>query len=287
MIIRNVHAITYSSGEYEGAKVALGMSAIKKGFNSFYCFSRMDLDSQFLEKNSATLLKTRGAGYWIWKPYILQVSSHRLKSNDVIMYLDAGVLPRFDSDFYYNLIEDDRIHVWIWEKSVMQEWTDPIIFDALKLPSSAKLNPMIMAGVILSKNTIKLQRFTEYWLALCENSDLLRPETFDGYIKKSPLIWHRHDQSILTAIVYENPEWFVVHSDASDGMSNEHVFDIHRNGKLKHIFLIPVFPKLRIFRRQIMQLLPAWIRRYIRNMRTIRGGKVISNLEIQSLNEKY
>ncbi|CAF4118422.1 unnamed protein product [Rotaria sp. Silwood2] len=48
-------------------------------------------DDGFRQRNSDILNRDRGAGYWLWKPYIIWHELYVAREGDVIVYSDAGV----------------------------------------------------------------------------------------------------------------------------------------------------------------------------------------------------
>jgi hypothetical protein len=50
-----------------------------------------DYDAGFRHRNRDILSRDRGAGYWIWKAYILWHELYVAREGDIIVYSDAGV----------------------------------------------------------------------------------------------------------------------------------------------------------------------------------------------------
>ncbi len=48
-------------------------------------------DKNFIRRNREILAYPRGAGYWIWKPYILWHELYVAREGDIIVYSDAAV----------------------------------------------------------------------------------------------------------------------------------------------------------------------------------------------------
>ena len=47
--------------------------------------------TEFWNKNSFILSRPRGAGYWMWKPFIILETFNELEEGDIVMYSDAGL----------------------------------------------------------------------------------------------------------------------------------------------------------------------------------------------------
>lgn len=120
-----IHLITYADKKYEKAKYRIIKEAKDtKWFNTIKGYSPDDLSDDFKEKNKEILSFKRGAGYWIWKYYIIKKRLHEIQDNDVLIYLDAGCTinkhgkKRFYK--YLNMLNDDNplisfqtSHLWL------------------------------------------------------------------------------------------------------------------------------------------------------------------------------
>ena len=281
-----IHLITFASDAFRRMGQALGIVSIHRGFDSFYLYDPNDYQEDFKIRNLETLSLSRGGGYWLWKPHIILMATQRYAEGELIFYLDSGALPRRPSAEYKLLITDTRIHVWAEEASRIQTWTDPNVILAFGKKSEHAASPMIWAGAIVAKNSQLLERFAQYWLKVCEEPRMLRPETANEYVKKPGFIWHRHDQSILSLIVAEYPEWFVVHSSKNNNPWIQY-FDRHRNFKIKYFLKIRSYPRIRVLRKSAIDKLPQGIRSAIRERRTLNQNRKLSGEEIRSLKQSY
>jgi len=72
--------------QQENARSALTIG----GFDQVICYGRHDLDLYFRWRNRRLLSESRGAGYWLWKPYItLRTLRQRLRDGDILAYCDS------------------------------------------------------------------------------------------------------------------------------------------------------------------------------------------------------
>lgn len=60
------------------------------GFDTCKTFIMDDLDPEFRRNHSEILTQKRGAGYWLWKPYVIYRSLLSMREGDILMYADAG-----------------------------------------------------------------------------------------------------------------------------------------------------------------------------------------------------
>jgi hypothetical protein len=51
----------------------------------------LDNNPDFVNRNKNILQQKRGAGYWLWKPYIIFQELYLARDGDIIVYSDASV----------------------------------------------------------------------------------------------------------------------------------------------------------------------------------------------------
>ena len=279
--------VSYANRTFRDAQIVQSMRALELGFQHVLQFSELDLSHDFRKKNAGTLSMSRGAGYWIWKPSIILQYTQSLKTDFQVLYLDSGSLPRKSALEFQNLLVDDRIHVWEIGNQDIKTWTDKKVLDSLGVGERSRNSPMIWAGALCARNSKTLEVFLKTWETLCSNPEYLHPETLPSYKKDDLVIWHRHDQSLLSILVAENPEWFCVHqnSDKKDNWTS--FFDRHKKSKISYVLLVQTFPKLRNLRRNIIVRLPKIIRVILRDFRDRFNGKNLSNAESKSLRKNF
>lgn len=196
-------------------------------FDQIICYSPKDLP--LFITASSLMAFTRGGGYWIWKPWIIIDALRKSKEGDIIWYVDAGCSLNPKVEEWNNLKDLSRKHNAIffqyrdidygWGKnfpSIESCYVKPSICHWMK-PNTInyfekygddgfKLYNKIMAGfIIVQRGALGL---IEEWLSISlfhpelimdpvGNEKLFLPKTF---------VAHRHDQSIITPLVYFNKE---------------------------------------------------------------------------------
>ena len=61
-------------------------------FDKIFSFRKGDLGVGFVNKHHHILEQPRGAGYWLWKPYLIDRTLKYLNEDDVLFYCDAGAM---------------------------------------------------------------------------------------------------------------------------------------------------------------------------------------------------
>ena len=84
--------ITYGENCCLIAKKRACNAAIEKGkCDECHAFNSSVIDAEFKRTNAKILSARRGAGYWLWKPYIINKTLHELNEGEYLIYADAGI----------------------------------------------------------------------------------------------------------------------------------------------------------------------------------------------------
>lgn len=229
----DVVLITYASKAYEKSGKALKKRAAAIGFCDVRILGPSDLNSEFIERNRETLEFPRGAGYWVWKPSIIDSTLKTIGRNQTLLYCDAGVMLRSSAKYFEELSQDGLIHLWLPQSNRQSNnfWIDKKVWETIVGERDVSKDPHYWAGLILGKNNQEFRRLVGTWLDMCQREDLLRPDSIENYSPSAELIGHRHDQSILNCLVHLDSSRFNLHSFNSDARKSPVI--IHRRGNLK------------------------------------------------------
>jgi len=85
-----VYFITYGDKNFKKSKDRLIREAKKFGFDNTVAYSPCDLSESFINATKPYIYSTKGAGYWLWKAFILKDCFTRMSDGDILIYLDAG-----------------------------------------------------------------------------------------------------------------------------------------------------------------------------------------------------
>ena len=207
--------INYADNGFFLAQQRNASSGVAAGnFDDVWVRNRSSLDAAFVDKNKAILAQPRGAGYWLWKPYIIARALRELRDDDYLFYCDSGCLfiNPIDEviDIYQRELDDMGIVVfkttmWVetgppWQDAPEYMWTKRDVFAALDADLAATTHSAQSNGatILLRKRDFAI-RFVDDWLAYCTDPHLLtdtpsRRPNYAGYNE------HRHDQSLLSVL---------------------------------------------------------------------------------------
>lgn len=187
--------LTYSDRNYENAKKFAVYMAKKFGhFDEVIAMSPSDIDKNFIEKNKNILSNKRGAGLWLWKPYIISKVLSSLNDDDYLFYADSGC---FFIRNIKNIIKNMDDDIWCCEIPLVEkEFTKRECFTKLNCIGEKYTNtPQRIATFLCVKKTSNSIHFINEWLHYCQIPELISPcENIP------PLISHREDQSIFSLL---------------------------------------------------------------------------------------
>lgn len=187
--------------------------------------------------------ETLGFGYWLWKPYIIDKELSVLKPKDVLIYIDSGceVVKKAKSNAilenYINYAQANSILAMKLDAS-MHEYCELDIAKHFGLTDAQFSNlSMISATMLVITGNSKSRQLVGDWVkCTLDNPKLLSGNsTYSGH---DGFIAHRHDQSILSALIHLNhikPYANQIDFDPKSDGSNFELFYAARN---KHMFSI-------------------------------------------------
>jgi len=194
---------------------------------------------------SSTFPKTRGFGYWRWKPLAI-ASTIAHSTSRFVLYLDAGcefnITPASQSrlQHYLQLTEDNSM-LLMSQRTNLLEWCKAEAWLAFgQTSTSVKAMPMVTASAMFLRSG-EYNPVLARWLesANTDNGHLF-DDQLDPEIQPPEFKDHRHDQAILSLVAnemglpllpdetYFEGEW----GDAASAypiwtMRNRHRFTLH------------------------------------------------------------
>lgn len=200
-----IAAVVYADEQYRNAAAWNARTARKRGgVDRVYVYSGADIDPDFRERHRHILSQPRGNGYWLWKPYVIDRTLHKLRDGDYLVYCDAGI-------YYVNSVKkliaamerqgDDVMSFALPGKEY--EYTKRDVFLALDADEEQYTHtPQRMASAIVLKKTSRTTALVREWLRRAGQDELitdapnrLGQDNYPGFRD------HRHDQSLWSVLV--------------------------------------------------------------------------------------
>ncbi len=189
------------NGFYQSQQHALE-SAKKFGFETIG-YTMKDIDEQFRLKNSQILSQPKGAGYWLWKPYIILKTLERMNDGDYLIYMDSGAFFIKSPNDYLRMINHKGVLAFSMSFHKQSTWCKKDCFEHI-FGNQNDFHDLsqILASYVFIKKTDTSVEFVKKWLEVCQlqniidDSESISPNYTD--FKE-----HRHDQAIYSLLVYK------------------------------------------------------------------------------------
>lgn len=196
-----LYVINYADGEpYESYRRLCTKSAYKIGHaDRVIEFSKKDIPSSYIKKHENIFLYERGAGLWLWKPYLVNRTLEMVEDSDWILYVDGGSLFIGDIHKLIHSAESNQTDVMLFEQPLLhRQFTKHETMQKMQVEDDGSNQTL---GIFMIKKTKESVALMREWLACCENETLISPKHFsedvDEYVD---FVAHREDQSILSAL---------------------------------------------------------------------------------------
>lgn len=214
-----IHFITFGDKEnYYNAALRLA-SQIQESelFDSFEAYNEDSLLSkypsfdkhlEFINNN-----KSKGFGYWVWKPFLIKNKLKELNNNDLLVYFDAGCEVNMNAKDRLKLYLDYAYKNDFMGFGVETEigYTKIELLQRLGVNNTGFLNSkQCQSGLLFIKKCNKTIKLVDDWYDLSiENNYINLINTTDMSIQNKEFKVHRNDQSILSLLIKINRFKFI------------------------------------------------------------------------------
>ncbi|CAG34747.1 hypothetical protein [Desulfotalea psychrophila] len=195
--------INYADDAFKKAQKKNSESGIAiGGFDQCISYGPKDIGSDFAKKNKKILSQKRGAGYWLWKPYIIQKTLELLAYGDFLFYCDSGSHFIGSIDPLIDISTQRSQDVIVFDlEHIEKRWTKRDAFVLLGCDEEKYKETMQrIGGFVLIKKTDRSLSFFDEYLRYAQDERILTDqvnscgENYPGFVE------HRHDQSILSLL---------------------------------------------------------------------------------------
>jgi len=201
--------VSYSDISFLRSQKLLSNSALQFGVNQVLEYNDIWIKQQdtFYKESKHILRNKRGAGYWLWKPFIILDALNKIKNNDILIYVDSGARFINSISSIINILEKKDIFLFYNNGLKNYEWTKRDCFFYMDCDSTIFHNGnQVLAGYIFCKKTEFVMSLIEEWLYYAKDERIITDNSNRcGLSNLSGFKEHRHDQSILSnlAIKYK------------------------------------------------------------------------------------
>ncbi len=198
------YLVSFADIRFRAAQARLRRSALKYGVDEFSAHHPRDLrKTEFFKKNRKILEMQRGAGYWLWKPYIILDVLSRVPNGTVVVYSDSGIEVTANLSPLINICQEGA-GILLFNNCDYKcgHWTkrDCFILMDCDRPSYWEAPHLLGSFLLCRKNPESLE-FVQEWLRYCSDERILTdlPNTL-GKENLPGFVDHRHDQAVLSLL---------------------------------------------------------------------------------------
>ena len=180
-------------------------------FDSYFLLDEKSIKEDYYQKHINIFSQKRGAGYWLWKPYLIDRILSTMEENDILMYCDSCISQINDLSEVLTVALDRHIITFIVNDGMSDE-REVCKRDALILTDSDNANMwsepipgQLGASYIFFRKTPRTVNIVKKWLTFCEDERILTDkENVMGKPNYPMFVDHRHDQSVLSLLCKQN-----------------------------------------------------------------------------------
>ena len=190
--------ITYSSGNMDISAALSSRSALDHGADTSIIWNPSNIDESYKEYYGHILNQPRGAGYWLWKPYIMDKALSVMDEGDWLLYTDAGVEIVNSLSHLTSLNQNILLFRNMY---IHEHWCK---MDVMYRICGRRSMPIkqVQASAILVKVCEESKKFIFEWMANCEISSNI--DDTPSQMPNHPAFHeHRHDQAVLTCLAHK------------------------------------------------------------------------------------
>ena len=156
--------------------------------------------TEFYLENKKILDDDTGAGWWIWKPYVILETMKNAQDGDLIVYCDCGDMfsPGLNSHIQSNIGEDDLCLLLVGN-STNKQFTKRDCFILMNCDEEDYWNSsQLEAGFMVWKVSDRSKEVVSEWLNYCKDFRIVNNDPSVLGEEFVEFKEHRNDQSIIT-----------------------------------------------------------------------------------------
>jgi hypothetical protein len=223
----NIHLVTYASEplfsytrgyvvDYKKQQDELNQLGLENGMIIHAYNDEWLRSTDFYQENIEILSEPKGAGYWLWKPYIILKTLEKIPENDIVFYMDV--------DHYFIANTVDTSFVSLIKDHLLRDVYDPtreapsqlFFLNSPHIRDNCKRDAYILtgcdskrywvphtihAGYQCWKNNFDSIKLAKEWLRFCRDKRIITDTPSQLGEEYPEYRYHCHDQAILSLLV--------------------------------------------------------------------------------------
>ncbi len=196
-----LYVINYADGQpYEKYRKICTKSAYLHGkADKVIEYSKTDIPQTYKNAHREIFSYQRGAGLWLWKPYLVNKALDSINDGDWIFYTDGGSIFIRDIHILIKCANCNQTDIMLFEQPLLhRQFTK---HETMKLMGVSENDFNQTLGIFMIKKTARTVALIKEWLCCCEREELISPNIFHPEIEEyKDFVSHREDQSILSTL---------------------------------------------------------------------------------------
>ena len=195
--------INYATTDYTSYQALNRLTGLRAGFDACTSYGANDIDPDFAKRNQGILSVSRGAGYWLWKPYFVARALASLEEGDILCYADAAMhFVRPITPMLEAMARENLDLLILGEGFRETYFTKRDAFVLMDVDREGFLaTPQRFASCFFLRRSAWSDRFSRQYLEFAQDPRILtdQPNTC-GRPNYPGFRAHRHDQSIFSLL---------------------------------------------------------------------------------------
>ena len=223
-----VTCISYGDKKYRGAAELNIESAKAHGADNTILYGPEDIPFSFKIKHwriyfgrTGRRLKRKGAGYWVWKPYVIKETHKDLKEGDILIYSDGASVYVNDISEILSFFNGEKLNILPFSLRLAEkQYTkrDTFVLMNADTPEYTDTFQRLATYVIFRKCS-ETDAFVDEWLKYCLDYRIITDEKNKmGKDNYPEFVAHRNDQSVFSLLAkkrgfkeYRDPsQWEII-----------------------------------------------------------------------------
>jgi hypothetical protein len=203
-----VTLMSFANDKYKNGIARIKRQADELPFNRVITYNEKDLSGMpdFWERHHSFIeSKSRGYGYWLWKPYLVHKTLSSMKDGEILVYMDAGASLNPNVGKFNDLIKQvstNKSGIISWELDSLKEknWTKYDLVEHLDAKSIWDKNMnQLHATFFILRNSESVRNLVYKWYEVGTNYHMIddSPSKLPNDVRFEE---HRHDQSIFSIL---------------------------------------------------------------------------------------
>ena len=224
MNAKSCHLVSFASSDMIKSLKRLEKQALAFNFfETLHMYTEEDLDPAFRKKYSGFMKKkTRGYGFWLWKPTVILQALGKIQEGHDLLYIDAGchlnIKGKSRLEDYFQFLQLSPSGVLAFQNKVPvaplnhdgrrlpdlpdRHWIKGDLLDYFGVRKNAEIidTQTIGAGILLVKKIPKAVQFLQSWEGHMRNNLHLLDNSPSNSTDLSGFREHRHDQAFFSVM---------------------------------------------------------------------------------------